>query len=72
MSDLLREKITCCRCKQEINGFKDHMTGTTAGYYEVHAGYWNEFANPGEKNICDECMFQDERYIAVYGKHAGC
>ncbi|HEX2615252.1 MAG TPA: hypothetical protein VHL10_07150 [Nitrososphaera sp.] len=71
MSESLTEKIICCRCKQEIDGFKDHVTGVTGGYYEVHAGYWQAFANPGEKNVCDPCMFADERFIAVYGHHAG-
>lgn len=71
MSDLT-EKLTCCRCKKSIDGFKDHLTGTTAGYYEVHEGYWQAFANVGEKIVCDPCMFADERYIAVYGQRAGC
>lgn len=67
------ESVTCCRCKLPVkDAFKDFLTGTTAGYYEVHDGYWNAFANPGEKFICDECMFKDERYIAVYGNHGGC
>lgn len=28
----------------------------------------SSFANLGERIVCDECMWADERYIAVYGR----
>lgn len=37
----------------------------TAGYYLAAA--FPQFAHPGEIYICDDCMWADPRYIAVYG-----
>lgn len=37
----------------------------TMGYYLAKG--WLEFSNPGEEYICDDCMFKDPRYVAVYG-----
>jgi len=37
----------------------------TMGYYLATG--WPDFSNPGEEYICDECMFKDARYIAIYG-----
>jgi len=60
-------KVICDRCK-EIAGFPpDPGSGFTAGYYNAKA--WARFANPGEEHICDSCMWDDPRYIAVYGKN---
>lgn len=40
----------------------------TCGYYNVRRGtYWHKFANEGELQVCDNCMWDDPRYIAVYG-----
>lgn len=60
------EVITCDRCKKKIDGFRDH--GMTAGFYDTSTDLWGKFANPGEKNVCDDCMWSDPRYQAVYGQ----
>jgi hypothetical protein len=56
----------CDRCKKEVDGFEDGVM--TAGFYRIEDS-WKEYANEGEKIICDDCMFKDERYIKVYGNH---
>ncbi len=58
----------CSRCKKDT-GSPLPDGGMTAGYYHVGAGPsgWSQFANLGEVYICDECMWSDPRYIAVYG-----
>lgn len=56
----------CSRCYKDLTGLialSDE--GMTMGYYRAKG--WVEFCNPGEVNICDECMFKDPRYIAIYG-----
>jgi hypothetical protein len=55
--------VTCDRCKKEVDSPPPTGEGMTAGYYHN----WTQFTNPGEVNVCDECMWADARYIAVYG-----
>jgi hypothetical protein len=59
----------CDRCKEKVKHASRTLHGSV-GYYEVDAGWWHRFSNEGEKYVCDECMFKDERYIAVYGRHS--
>jgi len=60
-------RIKCDRCQREVEGFSEN--GWTGGYYETkHGSYWHKFANKDEAVVCDNCMWNDERYIAVYGK----
>jgi len=65
--------IKCDRCGKMVKGDKydpvGDFDGVTAGYYEVEKGYWNKFANAGEKKSCDDCMFHDQKYINIYGIH---
>lgn len=65
-----KKPVICDRCKQAvINAYKDQYL--TQGYYETEPNsYWSKFADKREYIICDECMFKDERYIAVYGRHS--
>ncbi len=57
----------CSRCNKLVDeDGSDEPRGMTAGYYYVRFS-WSEFANPGEVFICDECMWKDPRYIALYG-----
>lgn len=57
----------CDRCGKAIPHFSfDPTGGMTAGWY-LTTGGWGKFANPGERAVCDECMWSDPRYIAVYG-----
>lgn len=62
----------CCRCKQAIDGFRapSRESNFTAGYYHI-GGIWEKYANPGEKYVCDICMWADPRYIADYRKVPG-
>lgn len=59
----------CDRCLQAIDDFTPPSgDGFTAGYYSIlPGGYWQQFANLGERVVCDVCMWLDPRYIAVYG-----
>lgn len=54
----------CSRCSKDTDSPLPGI-GMTAGYYVAKA--WIQFANPGEVFICDNCMWTDPRYIAVYG-----
>lgn len=64
--------VVCDRCEREIDGmiFKDDAGRTigTAGFYEVRDGIWSQYANEGERWLCDCCMQKDTRYQADYGK----
>lgn len=62
--------VVCDRCRKELD-VKDRAPSSrfTCGYYVVSDGSsWSAFADSGESNICDCCMWCDARYIAVYGK----
>lgn len=59
----------CDRCGEKFDGSRGE--DFTAGFYDVSptdspAG-WDKFANPGERVVCDRCMWADPRYVAVYG-----
>lgn len=56
----------CDRCHEAFEGFEDE--GGTGGFYYVNKGVWASFANPFETVVCDKCMWDDPRYIAVFGK----
>lgn len=56
--------IHCDRCHKDVEGFID-PEGMSAG---VYVG-WDEFMQPGEHVICDQCMWADERYRKVHGVH---
>jgi hypothetical protein len=67
----VHEKVNgpCDRCHQEFDGSRTE--DMTAGFYDVSptdspAG-WDKFADPGEKIVCDRCMWTDPRYVGVYG-----
>lgn len=60
----MSETAICSRCKKDT-GMQLPGEGMTAGYYQATG--WPQFANPGEIFICDDCMWSDARYIAVYG-----
>lgn len=67
----LAKEGRCSRCEQLIENFKPPVydskgQGMTAGYYVI-GSYWEKYANKGEVYVCDSCMWQDPRYIEVYG-----
>ncbi len=57
--------IICDRCKKEIQGYIEEGVATSK-FYDVSPGAWDEFAYPGEKYVCDECMHRDPRYHKAY------
>jgi hypothetical protein len=60
--------VKCDRCEKEIGDLNDvRGDGMTCGYY---AECWQEFMDDDEHDVCDECMWADSRYIAVYGNVA--
>jgi hypothetical protein len=60
--------ITCDRCHEPIDGI--HGPGVTGGFYDVRPpSSWADYVNPGERFVCDNCMWTDPRYVAVYGTH---
>ncbi len=74
----LRMIAPCDRCGERIEGYLNKVMlaegviiDVTSGYYdvtptEIEAG-WDKLANPGERIICNRCMFTDPRYLEVYG-----
>lgn len=58
--------VTCDRCGAKVEGIRTETA--TGGFYDVRPGSgWSGFANPGEANVCDPCMFADPRYQLAYG-----
>lgn len=65
--------IRCDRCKKWIDDCGALLTGSvvdfTAGYY-LMMGDWAKYKQaPDEFQVCDNCMFADPKYIAIYGQH---
>lgn len=63
--------MNCDRCKKDFEGFRSLIF--TAGYYDVSGNIesgWGKFRqSPYEQIVCDECMFKDPKFIAIYGTH---
>jgi hypothetical protein len=58
--------VHCDRCKKAVEGCEGE--GWTGGFYDVSPGTcWSKFARPYETVVCDECMWADPAYIAIYG-----
>ena len=57
--------VTCDRCGKQIRGLRTE--DMTAGFYDTSGHTWGQYANDGELVVCDDCMWSDPRYIAVYG-----
>jgi len=61
--------VNCSRCQLDLSSLAAVSgNGMTVGYY--NADGWVGFCDPGEKYICDACMFKDPRYIKIYGIHS--
>lgn len=56
-------KVMCDRCKQIVKDATPPEGGMTAGYYHG----WTQFMDAGEMDVCDFCMWNDPRYMVVYG-----
>lgn len=63
--------IRCDRCKQLVDTppAAALRTGATCGYYR--RGAWSEFMDADEQDVCDDCIWNDPRYVAVYGAQFG-
>lgn len=55
--------IRCDRCEKLVDSPPPKKGEFTAGYY----ANWVNFTNPGEKHVCDACMWADPRYIGTFG-----
>ena len=62
MTDIL----ICDRCGKDVPEAFIAET-VSGGIYDVSSGYWSNYANPGERLVCDACMHADQRYRAIYG-----
>jgi len=58
--------IQCDRCGKLVEGCIAEDGTCTGGYYNVAEGYWSLFARWEEENVCDQCMFNDPKYIKLY------
>lgn len=65
----MEKTIHCDRCLKTKPGYVvDGPFGMSAGCYMVGKGsHWHEMARPGEEVVCDDCMWEDPKYIARYG-----
>lgn len=64
--------VTCDRCGKVVHGiidefYLDKTIKVTGGFYDVTDEYWSQFARWEEERICDDCMFADPKYKAIYG-----
>lgn len=60
--------ITCDRCGAKVDGFRGQYA--TAGFYDTAGqSWWARYARPGERIVCDACMWADPGYRADYGIH---
>ena len=57
--------IICSRCGKVVDGLVSARYGT-GGYYPVETGIWAKYADVGETELCDECMWADPRYQKDY------
>lgn len=61
--------ITCDRCGQVVHGviIESPLTPKiTGGFYDVSVGSWSAFAQLGETNVCDKCMWADPAFTRQY------
>lgn len=64
VSDIKSVKIICSRCGKTVDGLQSKYG--TGGFYRVSEGHWAKYANLGEIEVCDSCMWADPRYKADY------
>ena len=65
--------IYCGRCGVQVD-INPPLGPMTAGYYNCTgdpAHEWACYAKPGEKYLCDTCMWNDPSYIAKRGPVPG-
>lgn len=62
--------VICDRCHEVVEGVR--APEFTGGFYDATPNSpWFGFSLPGEKIVCDACMFADVRYQEIYGVHNG-
>ena len=61
----------CSRCHKIVDQEPFPLkSGVTAGYYNVQGDptfEWGCYARPGEKYVCDPCMWADPKYMERRG-----
>ena len=60
----------CGRCHKIVEQEPFHTGGMTAGYYNVQGDpnvEWGCYARPGEKYVCDSCLWSDPKFIQRRG-----
>ena len=60
----------CGRCHKIVEQEPFNPRGFTAGYYDVQGDpnvEWGCYARPGEKYLCDSCMWSDPKFILRRG-----
>lgn len=61
--------VKCNHCSKVVEGVRgENFTG---GFYDVAKGFWKNFARPGEKRLCDVCMWSRPEFQLVYGVFNG-
>lgn len=58
----------CDRCHRTVEGFES--PNAVIGFYRMaDYGPWSRFARPGETLVCNDCMWADPGYSALYQTH---
>jgi hypothetical protein len=57
--------VQCDRCGKLVEGCLS-IDGMSGGFYDVTSGYWQKFQRWDEQTICDKCMWDDPKYVAMY------
>jgi hypothetical protein len=60
--------IKCDRCGKMHDGIAT-MHGTSGYYWVAPESAWQKYAQPGERYLCERCMWDDPAYIKDYGRH---
>lgn len=56
--------VQCDRCGALVYGLETERG--TSGFYRVAAEPWEPYARPGERVLCDGCMWEDPGYQRDY------
>jgi len=58
--------VPCDRCGKLVEGCISIDNTCTGGYYDVTGGAWKKFQRWDEEYVCDKCMWNDPKYVAMY------
>ena len=54
--------VICERCEKTVEALESNLG--TAGFYRRSG--WAQYMNADEDIVCDDCMWEDPRYLADY------